>query len=335
MVISHRDTGTANVMEDSISDLDTVDYDMERETESFDTEPHPNLYRHGRRYSLTRLEQHPWPIDELEKDRLEEQHVLLRELFQDRLYLAPIQSPRSVLDIRTGTGCWAMECAERYPSSTVRGIDLVNMQEEWVPPNCEFWVDNLCEPGWHTQYANIDLVHINQIQGDRQLLSLLLEGSFSCCALGGWVEICDMRVKLDNPGEDSPFHSYIREMTTAHARDGRQLDLPLHFGAELSQHGFTNVTQHTYAIPLCTAGRDELTKKIIQNWAAGLEGYSFTLLEKYLGKSFAETVLMCASARRALKGKIEGYLQMSVSFLHDYDTILTLHRQVVYGQKPG
>lgn len=144
-----------------------------------------------------------------------------------------------------------------------------------------------------------------------------------------------MRVKLDNPGEDSPFHSYIREMTTAHARDGRQLDLPLHFGAELSQHGFTNVTQHTYAIPLCTAGRDELTKKIIQNWAAGLEGYSFTLLEKYLGKSFAETVLMCASARRALKGKIEGYLQMSVSFLHDYDTILTLHRQVVYGQKPG
>ncbi|RDH17496.1 hypothetical protein M747DRAFT_297982 [Aspergillus niger ATCC 13496] len=319
MVISHRDTGTANVMEDSISDLDTVDYDMERETESFDTEPHPNLYRHGRRYSLTRLEQHPWPIDELEKDRLEEQHVLLRELFQDRLYLAPIQSPRSVLDIRTGTGCWAMECAERYPSSTVRGIDLVNMQEEWVPPNCEFWVDNLCEPGWHTQYANIDLVHINQIQGDRQLLSLLLEGSFSCCALGGWVEICDMRVKLDNPGEDSPFHSYIREMTTAHARDGRQLDLPLHFGAELSQHGFTNVTQHTYAIPLCTAGRDELTKKIIQNWAAGLEGYSFTLLEKYLGKSFAETVLMCASARRALKGKIEGYLQI----------------QVVYGQKPG
>ncbi|OJI83266.1 hypothetical protein ASPTUDRAFT_57211 [Aspergillus tubingensis CBS 134.48] len=297
-----------------MSDSDTLDHESEREeTESFDTEPHPNLYRHGRRYSLTHLEQHPWPIDEIEKDRLEEQHVLLRELFEDRLYLAPIESPRSVLDIRTGTGCWAMECAERYPSSTVRGIDLVNMQDEWVPPNCEFWVDNLCQPGWHTQYTDIDFVHINQIQGDRQLLSLLLEGSHSCCAPGGWVEIRDMRVKLDNPGEDSPFHNYIREMATAQARDGRQMDLPLHFGAELTRHGFTNITERNYDIPLCTEGRDKLMERIIQNWTTGLEGYSFTLLEKHLGKNFTETVLMCASARRALKGKIEGYLQMSKS----------------------
>lgn len=79
-----------------------------------------------------------YDIISLANNGVEEQHVLLRELFQDRLYLAPIQSPRSVLDIRTGTGCWAMECgmfklylrlffirgliyyaAERYPSSTV------------------------------------------------------------------------------------------------------------------------------------------------------------------------------------------------------------------------
>ncbi|GKZ36000.1 hypothetical protein AbraIFM66950_006873 [Aspergillus brasiliensis] len=300
-----------------MSDSDSLDHEMDGETESFDTEPHSDLYRHGRRYSLTHLREHPWPIDEIEKDRLDDQHVLLRELFGDRLYHAPLESPRSVLDIRTGTGCWAMECAERYPSSTVRGIDIVNMQDQWVPPNCEFWVDNLCEPGWHTQYAGIDLVHINQVRGDRQLLSLLLEGSSSCLTPGGWVEIWDMSVQLDDPSVNSPFHRYIRKMTTAFARDGRQIDLPLQFGAALTQHGFTKVTEYNYNIPLCTEGCDELTEKIMQNWTAGLEGYSFTLLEKYLGKTFAETVLMCASARRALKGKIEGNLQMSVSAFHD------------------
>lgn len=127
-----------------------------------------------------------------------------------------------------------------------------------------------------------------------------------------------MRVQLDNPGEDGPFHNYIREMATAQARDGRQMDLPLHFGAELTRHGFTNITERNYDIPLCTEGRDKLKERIIQNWTTGLEGYSFTLLEKHLGKNFTETVLMCASARRALKGKIEGYLQMSVSFLRTY-----------------
>lgn len=127
-----------------------------------------------------------------------------------------------------------------------------------------------------------------------------------------------MRVQLDNPGEDSPFHNYIREMATAQARDGRQMDLPLHFGAELTRHGFTNITERNYDIPLCTEGCDKLKERIIQNWTTGLEGYSFTLLEKHLGKNFTETVLMCASARRALKGKIEGYLQMSVSFLRTY-----------------
>ncbi|GKZ27528.1 hypothetical protein AbraIFM66951_002732 [Aspergillus brasiliensis] len=266
-----------------MSDSDSLDHEMDGETESFDTEPHPDLYRHGRRYSLTHLREHPWPIDERKTDSR------VREAF------------------------WIFGPALDAGQWNVRK-DILLLR---VPPNCEFWVDNLCEPGWHTQYAGIDLVHINQVRGDRQLLSLLLQGSSSCLTPGGWVEIWDMSVQLDDPGENSPFHRYIRKMTTAFARDGRQIDLPLQFGTALTEHGFTKVTEYNYNIPLCTEGCDELTEKIMQNWTAGLEGYSFTLLEKYLGKTFAETVLMCASARRALKGKIGGNLQMSVSAFHD------------------
>ncbi|PYI01867.1 hypothetical protein BO78DRAFT_326604 [Aspergillus sclerotiicarbonarius CBS 121057] len=286
---------------------------------SFELALHASVYQFGRLYSVIHQDQHPWPIDELEQDRLEEQNILLCELFRDRLFLAPIESPRSVLDVKTGTGCWAIECADRHPSSTVCGVDLVKMQHEWVPPNCEFFIDDICQPGWHTHYKDVEFIRISQIHGDRQLLSLLLEGSYSCCIPGGWVEICDMSVQLDESGEYSPFHGFFREIATAYARDGRQLNLPLHFESELTRHGFVNVTQHSYLIPLCTEGCDQLMRGIVRNWAAGLEAYSFALMAKHLGKSYLETILICASAREALRKGIKGVLQI----------------QVVYGQKPG
>ncbi|PWY79512.1 hypothetical protein BO94DRAFT_588094 [Aspergillus sclerotioniger CBS 115572] len=305
---------------DPLEDIDALS------TESFEIDHHPTEYRFGRLYSVLHRDEHPWPIDELERDRLEEQYNLLRELFQDRLFLAPIASPRSVLDIKTSTGCWAVECGkysqleptDRHPSSIVSGVDLVRMQPEWVPPNCEFFIDNLRQPGWHIHYTDVELIHISRLHGDRHLLSLLLEGSYSCCLPGGWVEICDMSVQLDEPGENSAFHNFFRDVETAYARDGRQVDLPLHFETELTRHGFINVTEQSIQIPLWTESCDELTRRIIRNWAAGLEAYSFALMDKYLGKCYLDMILMCAFARGALQNGIKGVLQI----------------QVAYGQKP-
>lgn len=46
----------------------------------------------------------------------------------NKLHLAPLENPQHVLDIATGTGIWAIQFAQLYPSSTVLGTDLSPIQ---------------------------------------------------------------------------------------------------------------------------------------------------------------------------------------------------------------
>ena len=52
-----------------------------------------------------------------------------------------------VLDVRTGTGQWATEFADPYPSAQVSGTDLSLIQPERKLPNCSFSIKN-AEDDW-------------------------------------------------------------------------------------------------------------------------------------------------------------------------------------------
>jgi hypothetical protein len=49
------------------------------------------------------------PNDAAEQDRLDLQHAVFLHLFGQQLYRAPLQDPKFVIDIATGTGIWAMK----------------------------------------------------------------------------------------------------------------------------------------------------------------------------------------------------------------------------------
>jgi methylase of polypeptide subunit release factors len=51
-------------------------------------------------------------------------HELLLQLLQGELHKAPLKNPQRILDVGTGTGIWAIDMADRYPSAEVVGIDL-------------------------------------------------------------------------------------------------------------------------------------------------------------------------------------------------------------------
>lgn len=86
-----------------------------------------------------------YPNDPTEKERLDEQHDILRLVLDGRNHLAPFSRsnpPRRVLDIATGTGTWAIEMGDEYPESQIVGTDLSPIQPSYVPPNVRFFVED-------------------------------------------------------------------------------------------------------------------------------------------------------------------------------------------------
>ena len=86
-----------------------------------------------------------YPNDADERERLEFQHKILKDVLHGRNYLAPFSKehpPRKVLDIGTGTGTWAIEMGDEFPWAEVVGVDLSPIQTELVPPNVHFFIDD-------------------------------------------------------------------------------------------------------------------------------------------------------------------------------------------------
>lgn len=58
-------------------------------------------------------------------DRLDMHHEIMLQLLEGKIHLALIgDSPQRILDIGTGTGIWAVDCADTYSSTEVIGTDL-------------------------------------------------------------------------------------------------------------------------------------------------------------------------------------------------------------------
>ena len=104
------------------------------------------------------------PNDEQEQNRLDIAHEMFRICLGDKLFLAPIgDDPEFILDAGTGTGVWAIEIGDLYPSAKVTGTDLSPTQPTWVPENVQFSVDD-AEEVW-TYREKFDLVHIRYFAG--------------------------------------------------------------------------------------------------------------------------------------------------------------------------
>lgn len=52
-------------------------------------------------------------------------HAMMLEATDGRRFFAPIPDhPLKILDLGTGTGIWAIEMADKYPSAEVLGIGM-------------------------------------------------------------------------------------------------------------------------------------------------------------------------------------------------------------------
>lgn len=90
------------------------------------------------------------------------------KLFNDKPYIAPIEAPKNIIDLGTGTGLWASLVADWFdgayrPLANVVGIDLAPQQDSSVQTNLCFEVDDIMND-WAT-HTLFDLVHIRMLWG--------------------------------------------------------------------------------------------------------------------------------------------------------------------------
>ncbi|KAE9579594.1 hypothetical protein CGMCC3_g4369 [Colletotrichum fructicola] len=131
---------------------------------------------YGRRYHAFRSGSYVLPNDETESDRLDMAHALVTRVIGNKLYLAPVETPKvhRILDIGTGTGIWTIEASDFFPNAEIIGNDLSAIQPLWVPPNVKFEIDDVESP-W---------VGPN-----------LVKNIYDNLSPGGWAEFQDMSVE--------------------------------------------------------------------------------------------------------------------------------------------
>ncbi|KAF1954055.1 S-adenosyl-L-methionine-dependent methyltransferase [Byssothecium circinans] len=233
-------------------------------TTSARSDIHTPVEEYGRTYHGYKAGKYILPNDQLERDRLDLQHMIWLLLIDGGLHLAPIESPKRVLDIATGTGIWAMDFAEQNPESKVLGTDLSPIQPDYVPANLSFEIAD-AEDEW-TYSRPFDFIH------GRALLSCftdpksMIEKAYASLAPGGYLELQDGLFPFSfldpQPPPDHPIRIFHENALLASHKSGRPWDNVQHYRRWMIEAGFVDVEEKILPWPCGTWAKGEKMKKL-------------------------------------------------------------------------
>ncbi|EWC44255.1 hypothetical protein DRE_01081 [Drechslerella stenobrocha 248] len=242
----------------------------------------------GRRYNANSVGQseYQFPIDELEQDRLDLMHHVFKSLLHGDLYISPIgDHPQRILDIGTGTGIWAIEIADRFPSASVIGTDLAPIQPTWVPPNLEFQIDD-CQCDWTFGKNTFDFVHIRYLRAAISDWPRLYRQAYDALKPGGYFEFQDPELMFYTDDEslpaDAALNQYINYFHDACHKAGKHTrGQPQSVKDELAKIGYIEINEDVRVCPQNPWPRDPhlrmLGRYSLLNLLDGLEGFAMKL----------------------------------------------------------
>ncbi|KAF2192702.1 S-adenosyl-L-methionine-dependent methyltransferase [Zopfia rhizophila CBS 207.26] len=283
------------------------DYSDETEslTESINSLNYQYQDENGRRYHGFTDAAYLLPNDEREQERLEGQHQTWLMILGGKLHLAPLKpNIQNVLDVATGTGVWAMDFADLYPSAKVIGTDLSPIQPNLssVPPNCSFIVeDSEGEWMWDERF---DYIH------SRTLASAWRDwpGYFRKCyehlKPGGYLELHEFTFPFhcddDTAPPENPMMVWSRLFNEGCAKAGVEIEQCANLDPWLREAGFVDVTKLHKRQPFngWSDDPDERCRGIfyskIFDW-----GVSMALLTRRLGWTREAAELFLVDVRKA------------------------------------
>ncbi|RDW68603.1 hypothetical protein BP5796_09260 [Coleophoma crateriformis] len=294
-------------------------------TASLQSSLYASVEENGRTYHRYKEGKYPLPNDAKEQERLEIQHELFRATLRGRLYLAPIESPKEVLDIATGTGVWAVEFANDHPESNVLGTDLSAIQPLYIPPNLRFEIDD-AEDEW--LFSNqFDYIHGRALVSCFTDPSVVLKSAFNALAPGGYLELQDGIFPMEYIGEppvESNLYKWNQLLIEGSTKSGRPWTNVRHYKRWMQEIGFEEVVEKEFYWPTSQWPKGSYLKGVSNWWQKdflqGLDGISMRIFTGMLGWSVEKVKEFTDEVRKDVVNKeIHAYLPI----------------RVVYGRKPG
>ncbi|KAJ5218213.1 uncharacterized protein N7498_000312 [Penicillium cinerascens] len=285
-------------------------------------------YENGRRYHSYREGHYVLPNDEQEQDRQDLLHHVRNLVLNGALLRAPVgKEIQRVLDIGTGTGIWAIDFADSFPSAEVIGTDLSPIQPSWVPPNLRFLVDDAESPWLYSSSRPFDFIHARDLGGAIANWPRLLRQAYEHLRPGGWVELQEFEVTLRSDDDSlrlaPTLCEFLGRLHEASEAFHRPMNIAEGHRQRMVEAGFEDVSDEVYKVPSSAWSRDPVQKQIgrynLCSLLMAVESYSLALFTRVLGWSNNETQVFLAGVRRDLRNP-------------DVHTYCNLH--IVYGRKP-
>ncbi|KAM5443225.1 hypothetical protein MferCBS31731_001542 [Microsporum ferrugineum] len=284
-------------------------------------------YENGRRYHSYRDGAYWGPNDESANDQQDLAHHMYLLTLDGKLHLAPISNPQEILDVGTGTGIWAIDIADEYPSAKVTGVDLSPIQPSFLPPNCTFEVDDVTLCPWTYPQNHFDFIHIREMFGCIPDWDEFFQQCYQCLKPGAYIEIVEHSVEpTSDDGSVGPSHFYTlwgKTVVEAGATFGKSFTIWKESKERLKRAGFIDVVEVEYKWPMNGWSKDPKLREL-GRWNqvrlhGGVEGYMLRLLTTALQWPYEEAQLFLAQMRAALR---------------DYKTNAYLPGTIVYARKP-
>lgn len=202
-----------------------------------------------------------------------------------------------MLDLGTGTGIWAIDFADQFPSASVIATDLSPIQPACVPPNLEFQIDDFCET-WTFRKESFDFIHARSIYGCVSDYLALYSEIFTHLKPGGWFEQTEISVvpqSDDNSIKGTSLEAWGPLALEAGDKFGKSFRIAHQTKELMESAGFVNVTYRIFKWPIGPWPKDPKMKEIGAynrlGWEDGMVGWAMFLFTKYLGVSCLSSFL--------------------------------------------
>ncbi|KAK5169591.1 uncharacterized protein LTR77_005568 [Saxophila tyrrhenica] len=286
-------------------------------------------HEHGRRYHAFRDGTYLVPNDDEELNRLDLQHNQWRLTLDGRLHIAPIPETLptgyEVLDIGTGTGLWAIEFADENPNASIIGVDLSPVQPSFVPPNCQFMVDDI-EYDWEYN-KRFDYIHGRFLSMGIRNWARVFQQSFAHLKPGGWAEYQEAElIFIPDPGSPQPnpeMASLSDDVQESALKIGVDVRQAHGWKESIEAAGFINHKMVQLRWPLGTWSPDRKEQAIgrmnRRNMLNGIEGLTLAYLVRIRGDPADE---------------VRDRLKRVKAEMKDEDVHMYMNLFIHYAQKP-